>query len=56
MLSPCSKCKYVCLAPGDNATIQYEAEPSGDDGEDLPEGVTFFTSYLSFNDVGFENI
>ncbi|PVD30384.1 hypothetical protein C0Q70_09650 [Pomacea canaliculata] len=37
------------LAADNNATLQYTAEPSGDQGQDLAEGRTKFTSYVSFS-------
>ncbi|XP_076436466.1 limbin-like [Babylonia areolata] len=37
------------LSGGDNSTVQYEAEPSGDQGQALTEGHTDFVSLVSFN-------
>ncbi|KAL8610097.1 hypothetical protein ACOMHN_024563 [Nucella lapillus] len=37
------------LSPGSNATVQYEAEPSGDQGTNLKEGRTDFIAFLSVN-------
>ena len=44
----------VYSVPGNNERVQFEAEPSGENGEDLPAGIATFYSYLSFNDVSLQ--
>ncbi|XP_076460984.1 limbin-like [Babylonia areolata] len=42
--------RHSTLLPGENDTMQFEAEPSGDQGTDLQSGIHHFYSSLTFQD------